>query len=498
MDYSENFEQWGADCVKIHDKLTGQSVPFRLNAPQRRVAAIMEGQRRAGKPIRLIMLKARQWGGSTLTQVFLAWMQMVRHKGWNSLICSHVKDASANIRGMYTHLLRNYPEEQYGSATDPKQWSFVPFEKSANTGYIPARDCRVTVTSAYAPDAVRGGNYQMAHLSEVAFWGDGDLEAAERIVRTVGGSIALEPDTVVVMESTADGEGNFFHREWKRAVKGESDKVPVFVPWHEIEIYTLELTEEEKTAWPAKFDDYELSLLHHKGLSVEQVAWYHCKRREYSTHEQMMAEYPTTPDEAFAHSAAPWLTPSETAALSVKADNRDVAERFMILYVGQGREDDCHIGVAERDGRGEVTLADYEPLKGTLALALDKLADKSASLDADCMVIRHADSEVSRRRLERAVAEKGLTPRAVSGDGESDEGESAVADLTPRLFRELRDCWHELVVERRWKETSEEALKRLRRLKATKGDSDPEVILRLATASLANRPHPPLSPSDFF
>ena len=67
-----DFEFWCVTCVKIKDKLSGQDIPFRLNAPQRRVAAIFESQRTASMPIRAIMLKARQWGGSTLTQMYMA------------------------------------------------------------------------------------------------------------------------------------------------------------------------------------------------------------------------------------------------------------------------------------------------------------------------------------------------------------------------------------------------------------------------------------------
>lgn len=89
----------------ITDKLSGRGVPFRLNAAQRRVARIMEGQRRAGKPVRIIMLKARQWGGSTLVQAYMAWHQLVRAKGRNALICAHVKDAAAPSNNKNSHLV---------------------------------------------------------------------------------------------------------------------------------------------------------------------------------------------------------------------------------------------------------------------------------------------------------------------------------------------------------------------------------------------------------
>ncbi len=307
--YMEDFPRWCEECVTVIDKLTGAPVPFRLNAPQRRVAAVMEGQRRQGRPIRLILLKARQWGGSTLVQVYMAWMQLVRHRGWNSLICGHVKDASANIRGMYSMLLREYPASLKGER--PAEWAFTPFEGSRNINAIAARDCRVTLASALASNSVRGGNYQMAHLSEVAFWGDGDPEVAERTVRSIAGSVALEPETLVVMESTADGEDNFFHEEWERAVSGKGDKVPVFVPWYEIEIYRRPFaSEQERRELAEGMDDYERSLLLRDGVTLEGVNWYHSKRREYATHEQMMAEYPTTPEEAFTASAVPPLDPA--------------------------------------------------------------------------------------------------------------------------------------------------------------------------------------------
>lgn len=305
--YSEDFERWCRDCVRISDKLTGASVPFVLNRPQRRLADEMESQRRSGKPIRIILLKARQWGGSTVVQMYMAWMQLVRHKGWNSLICGHVKDASATIRGMYSQLLREYPAELKGEKV--KDFSFSPFEGSRNINYIAARDCRVTIASAVAANSARSGNYQMAHLSEVAFWGEGEQEVAERTVRTIAGSVAMEPDTLVVMESTADGEDNFFHEEWVRAVSGKSDKKAVFVPWYDIEIYRKKVDDRESLI--SNLDDYERNLLTIEGVDIEAVNWYHHKRKEYTSHEQMMAEYPTTADEAFQASVCAPLDPRE-------------------------------------------------------------------------------------------------------------------------------------------------------------------------------------------
>ncbi|MBD5221695.1 MAG: hypothetical protein HDS70_04920 [Bacteroidales bacterium] len=297
--FKNDFLGWAEKCVRITDKLTGQTVPFRPNAPQRRVLAIMEEQRRAGKPIRIILLKARQWGGSTLVQVYMAWLQLVCHKGWNSVVCAHVKDAAAGIRGMYSRLLREYPEAlRTGKGKD---WVLSPYEKSASVVEIAARDCRITLATAGAPNSVRGSNFAMAHLSEVAFWGDGDSSAAEEIVRTICGSVPRVADSLIVMESTANGRGGYFYDEWQRAAAGKSDKTPVFVPWHEIEIYRRDVADDERQDIFASLDDYEKSLIE-EGVALESVAWYHDKRREYPTHEAMMAEFPSTAEEAFSAS----------------------------------------------------------------------------------------------------------------------------------------------------------------------------------------------------
>ncbi len=78
--FRHDFEYWCLKCVKISDKVTRRLIPFRLNAPQRRLAALLEQRRREGRPLRFIMLKARQWGGSTLVQIYFAWIQIIHRR----------------------------------------------------------------------------------------------------------------------------------------------------------------------------------------------------------------------------------------------------------------------------------------------------------------------------------------------------------------------------------------------------------------------------------
>ncbi|MEG0560135.1 MAG: hypothetical protein RR513_06425 [Muribaculaceae bacterium] len=292
--FTYDFEFWCITCVKIRDKCGAGNIPFRLNPSQRKVLAKLEAMRHENRPIRLIMLKARQWGGSTLIQMYMAWIQIILRKCWNSLICAHVKDASAVIRGMYSRLLREYPAEY---CDDDTPMRFRPFEKSQNQSEITGRDCTVAIGSSESQEAIRGSDIAMAHLSEVAFWRNTPFTNPENLIRATCAPIALLPLSLIVLESTANGVGNYFHTAWLRASAGTSDKLPIFVPWYEIEMYRLAV-ESPMIVWNS-MDEYERKLWNEERLTLEQIYWYQQKRREYTTHRQMMAEYPSDAVEAF-------------------------------------------------------------------------------------------------------------------------------------------------------------------------------------------------------
>ncbi len=291
-----DFEFWAILFAVIKNKEGQSDIPFRLCAPQRKLLAAMEGQRIAGEPVRIILLKARQWGGSTLVQMYMAWIQLTQKTNWNSTICAHVKNSAQNIKGMYSKLIAQYPTWLVAS---DKPLKFTPYERSLNASVIEQRGCKVVIGSAESPNSVRGEDAAMAHCTEVAFWGETPTKSPEDLVRSVCGGIAYRPYTVIVYESTANGTGNYFYREWCRAKRGESDKLPLFVAWFEIEMYTLPVDNYEQLI--ETFGEYEWWLWS-KGATLEAIAWYMQKRKEYRVLDDMMAEYPSDDVEAFKHS----------------------------------------------------------------------------------------------------------------------------------------------------------------------------------------------------
>ena len=69
-----DFEYWARSMTTISDKGKGRDTAFTLNRPQRIYLKAMEELRLAGRPIDIILCKARQWGGSTLTQLYMLWI----------------------------------------------------------------------------------------------------------------------------------------------------------------------------------------------------------------------------------------------------------------------------------------------------------------------------------------------------------------------------------------------------------------------------------------
>lgn len=293
-----DFEYWCATCVRIKPKTGYRKSPFVLNRAQRKVLAALEEDRLAGRPIRIIVLKARQWGCSTLIQNYMAWIQMCLRPNWSSLICCHNKDSAFNIRRLYTDLIRDYPANMWDGGEDgDTKLQFKPFEGSINVREITGRDCRVAVTSSEAQDAIRGYDIAMAHLSETAFWRETPTMSPNDLIRSVCGSVALLPYTLVVMESTANGIGNYFYEEWQRAKEGVSDKRPVFVAWYEIETNSLPLSVAPEDFFASMTDrDKALWQL---GCTLEQINWYREKARADKDIRRLFAEYPSNDVEAF-------------------------------------------------------------------------------------------------------------------------------------------------------------------------------------------------------
>lgn len=315
-----DFPFWAATFVYIKRKGGGDDVLFRLTRPQRRFVEVLEKARRADKPIRLVLLKARQWGGSTTSQLYMGWLQLIHKVGLNSLIIAHQGAGSDEIKDMFDRMIKSYPIEMLYSLNESyneKEPTLVGVGRSGSIHRVPQRNCKIKIGTAERPDSCRGGDYNLVHLSEVGLWKVTDGKKPEDIVRSACSGVLLKPYTMIVYESTANGTGNFFQKEYDDAKNGRSQFDAMFVSWFDIEQYSIppdDIEEFASAIYANKESDNVVSSraesgkyiwwLWEQGATLEAINWYIQERAKYNEHGLMAAEFPSDDVEAFVHSGS--------------------------------------------------------------------------------------------------------------------------------------------------------------------------------------------------
>ena len=299
-----DFEYWCMVYHPIQDAETGVISPFVLRQPQRKVWAAVHKLILLGLPIRVIIGKARQWGGSTWANAFHRWIQVEIKENWHSAICADVEDQAKNIRGMSVVMYERYPHIKL---------NLSPYEGSSKNKIVKERGCIVGVGSMEKPDNLRSYNFKMLHLSEVGIWKKTQNRSPQSLAQTLRSQVKKVKWSVIILESTAKGVGNFFHREWQKAIKnnaeGKNGYEPIFVPWFEIEIYQKEIKDEAKFIQWMLGNEYAMYLWE-LGANLEGINWYFdFKDSENMDDIEMYSEYPSTPEEMFSSTGRKAFSP---------------------------------------------------------------------------------------------------------------------------------------------------------------------------------------------
>ena len=277
-----NTKRYIEKFIKIRTK-EGKIISFKLNNPQQRLYDIIKEQKQAKKPVRVIILKARQMGFSTLTESIL-FKETVTKFNRRTGIITHLASATTNLFNMSKLMLDNLPEEIKPSVKKSNAQELI-FDNDSGTGLKSKIKCMTAGTSGVG----RSDTFDMLHLSELAFW-EGDVTAT---LTGLFQAVPNLPDTMIIIESTANGYEKF-KELWEQAVNGESDFIPLFVAWYELPEYSMpysgfKLTAEEET----------IKELYN--LTNEQLEWRRwCIRNNCQNDiEQFKQEYPSNPEEAF-------------------------------------------------------------------------------------------------------------------------------------------------------------------------------------------------------
>lgn len=313
-------------CAKILNKQM-RLVPLLPHPWQLEFDDELERQRAAGMPMRAIVLKARKLGFSTwIAEKFLQRLTQIAYQ--RAVVVAQDVKTAGDIFQMAKLTYQHLPTvEQLGlgfsikppiiregsSQNGRKHMVFGEASRQLRNEGLTGESI-FEVDTAQSPTSGRGGTFSLVHLSEVAFWED--KQALGKMLAMLE-AVPYELETIVCLESTANGL-NHFYRRWVSAREGALDPdsgeayVPIFVPWwrdqncarrfatDEARLRFEETVGDERVYGEIATD--EPMLITAYGCTLEQLYWRRMKIREHpesKTVDTFNQENPHSDEAAF-------------------------------------------------------------------------------------------------------------------------------------------------------------------------------------------------------
>lgn len=281
----------------VEDRYSGATIPWTFNHAQRHIEAVRTRYERKKRPFRAIILKSRRQG---ITTQFVGYGLEFVVRGVNrnrrSLIVAHKTDRAKEFLD-WARTMRDKSRQRFT----------VKRDNASMIGFPIPINGHMEIDSAEADSPGRGGGYRFVHCTEVAFWGDNAKDQFNGIRQT----IPDHPDTVIGLESTANGIGDFFYDFWMLALEGKSEYAPIFLPWFVDPLAKREITQAEERDIMGSLDADELWLVS-KGVTAERLAWRRWAIVNLAGNDLLLfqQEYPGRWEEAFISTGRPAFAPN--------------------------------------------------------------------------------------------------------------------------------------------------------------------------------------------
>ena len=417
----KDFPYFAENFFKIRTK-SGSIEPFVLNRAQKYIHQRLEAQLKETGKVRAICLKGRQQGVSTLIQARY-FHKTVTNRGIKTFILTHEAAATKNLFDMTRRYYEYLPQGLIPKANRDSQKE-LKFE-SIDSGYA--------IGTAGAKGTGRSQTVQLLHGSEVSFWPNA-AEHAQGLMQAVGD----QDNTEIILESTANGIGNYFHSVWVSAEQGESDFQTIFVPWYwqpeyrafydqkNEEIY---LSEEEKKL----FDAYEAN-----GMTREHLYWRRFKIGQFSNDHDVgvrlfQQEYPCCSSEAFLNPVDDTFIPAQYVTKARK-NKVDTGSQALIIGVDPAIGDNDRCVIIRRKGRIAFdieVMRNYSTMElaGKLKTIIQK--EKPMKVFIDCIGIGAGVTDRLREMGYECV--EGINVARTANDKER------FGNLRAELWAEMRD-----------------------------------------------------------
>ena len=261
-----------------------------LNKAQKHILGIIKVLFAKNKPVRLIILKSRQTGCSTLIEAIL-YAFTSQKPNINSFILADDKDGS------------NYLFEMSKLYQEKCSEHLRPFEKRSNEKKLEFDKIhsQILIDTAENKKAGREITIQYAHLSEYALF-----PYPSEVMLGLSQAVPSLPNTMIVKESTAQGF-NHFKTEWDAAINKETDYTPIFIPWYWDEGYRMTaeglVIGDPQLGEVSKQEAQLVTQMRSEGIDFieERLAWrrWCIKNNCEGKVTLFQQEHPSNPDEAF-------------------------------------------------------------------------------------------------------------------------------------------------------------------------------------------------------
>lgn len=295
IDYARN-------CLWILTK-NGTKERLIYNNHQLYICNLINDLRSKGIPPRIIILKARQLGISTLGSSII-YKECATEFYKKGVIIAHDSESTDNIFNMCKRYHDFSPDmikpmKRYSNAKELVFENPDDKTRTQNTGLM----SRIEVETAMKVTAGRSSTIHALHISELGFWKNASI--------TCSGMLQAVPTTtnsLIIIESTANGmhgDGKEFYQRWQDAKQGKSDFIPVFFPWHETTEYEMDDSQFEPDAEEQEY------MKTYPFLTTRKMAWRRYKinndmgRSIVAPEDAMAQDFPTVPEEAFISSGRP-------------------------------------------------------------------------------------------------------------------------------------------------------------------------------------------------
>lgn len=328
-----NPEDMFAKCIKIKDK-NNNIVPFKLNKAQRKVMDAIHDQLKTKGKIRLVVIKSRQQGITTLCHAVMLWRMMARQHS-NVLLMAN---SQAVLEGKhfkdFAKMVSCYGSKMYCPVSNVTAKSLDFFLSHAFGAW------------ANTKSGSRGHTFTSAHLTEVDYYND-----FEECMQSVFPCVPEANGTCVIIESTSSGLDGNLHRFYKSNNSFDF----VFLPWYDQEEYALPVTE------PLVLTEEQKRIQAEYNLTDEQMNWYSKKEEDMQSHLRMQHEYPCCIEDCFAFSEDETYVFDflliDNALKTSRVDNNNCR---LILGIDPARKND-NIAMVWRRGQTIEKIVSFKP-----------------------------------------------------------------------------------------------------------------------------------------